>query len=1039
MGVGVEMSGAVADPKSCGGSHLRIRLLGDLQVVREGRAVPLPASKRTRALLGFLVAADSAKTRQSLCDLLWDGPDDPRAALRWSLTKLRDVVDDNAHVRLVADRERVAFRAHGTEVDVATVQGLLAGGVEQAGIAALEAAAPLLSGEFLDGLDLPACHRFHHWCMAERERFGAMRRHVLSALIELLGDDAARALPHARALVTADPLSEVAHATLIRVLTRCGRQQDAAIHCERTADFLGREVGLEAAGALRAALRDARRKRLGSPKGRVASPEPAAPGRPGRSRDLVGRNAEWQRVLEITDRLATPQRMLLILGEPGIGKSRLLEALSTVANNRGARVASGRCFEAETVHPYGCFADALRELPETLVPEELRNRLSRATAGQPPRIVDGSDRRQLHDRIAQLVRTLADSSPFILVLDDLQWVDEASAALLHFMARSAVRGLLLAGAARPGELDDNPWAKRLIDSLMRDGLLERCSLEPLSSSDIAVLTHLEFGSEEATAIFRYSGGNPLLALELAHAHEKGSELHGQSLGTLVADRVARLSEDERDVLVWAAAFGRAVHPELLAACLGLRESVQMTRLNRLVRHGLLRPNDDGQLDFTHDLVRQEVYRLQSQPHRRVLHRQIARVLSAVVDESPDFYGDLVRHAGLAEDHATAVRACIAAAERCLRLFAGAQARETADRGLAHLEHLPAGKERIRQHVKLLELRLFASFDEAPLATSGQLPALEHATDAAVIAGLFTEAVAMLHARSWVYQRLSDSAGAKRMTLQAEKISRTADTATRCRQLANTGRCLLDVEASIGRALSLVAEAEIMADAHNLQFVELEWARALGARWRGDLEAAAEFMARALAYARLGEDHWREAQCLVWLATIELERGNLDRLDSLCNEGVRLLSQVDRSSLPALTALRALGGLHRAEPTAAAAVAASLAALHVVDDKWRLAYVLNCQAASALEGDDLRVAAAAAADALANATIVQRPTEMAVATAILAQINARAGDAQQAAVALEDIRTLIASEDVGARGRTLLQQAETAIIAHIPTLAHTMIG
>ena len=420
---------------------------------------------------------------------------------------------------------------------------------------------------------------------------------------------------------------------------------------------------------------------------------------------------------------------------------------------------------------------------------------------------------------------------------------------------------------------------------------------------------------------------------------------GQSLESLVADRVARLSEEERDALVWSAAFGRAFRLELLAACLGVAEGVVMARVERLVRHGLLRPNDDGQFDFTHDLVRQGVYRLQSQPHRRVLHRQIARVLAAVVEEMPDLSGDLVHHAGLAEDHATAVRACIAAAERCLRLFAGVQAQDTADRGLAHLEHLPPGKDRIRQNIRLLELRMFASFTAAPGEMKGQLAPLERATDAALMAGLYSEAIAALHDRSWIYQRLNDSAGAERMTLRAEKISRSADTATRCHQLANTGRCLLDVEASIPRALSLVAEAEAMAEAHNLQFVELEWARALAARWHGDLDAAAEGMARALSFARLGEDHRREAECLVWLATMELERGDLDAVDSVCDEGVRLLDQVDRLAAAADRGpARRWPGCAGAEPDAPARVAASLADLRALDDKWRLAYVLNCQAA-----------------------------------------------------------------------------------------------
>ena len=192
--------------------------------------------------------------------------------------------------------------------------------------------------------------------------------------------------------------------------------------------------------------------------------------------------------------------------------------------------------------------------------------------------------------------------------------------------------------------------------------------------------------------------------------------------------------------------------------------------------------------------------MQSQPHRRVMHRQIARVLAAIVEDMPDLSGDLVHHAGLAEDHATAVRACIAAAERCLRLFAGAQALERLSRpGPSGAS--AAGKDRIRQNIKLLELRVFASFTARAARDEGPVGCAGRATDAALMAGLFSEAVAALARPVLDLHRLNnDTAGAERMTLRAEKISRTADTATRCQQLANTGRCLLDVEASIPRAL-----------------------------------------------------------------------------------------------------------------------------------------------------------------------------------------------------------------------------------------------
>jgi DNA-binding SARP family transcriptional activator/energy-coupling factor transporter ATP-binding protein EcfA2 len=1014
---------------------LGIRLLGELLVLRAGCAVPLPASKRTRALLGYLVATGTAQLRQTLCDLLWDGPDDPRGALRWSLSKLRGVTDDDRRVRIDADRERVGFVADDVEIDVQLVQSLIGAGVAEASLDVLEQAADLLRGEFLDGLDLPACHRFHHWCMAERERHGAARRRVLTALTERLRDDPARALPHARALVTADPLSESAHATLILVLTKSGRQQDAEQHCERTAELLRREVGAQAAETLRAALREARRKRpTATPPPLAAAPPPAVD----RSATLVGREAEWRRILEITGDLSGAQPMLLVLGEPGIGKSRLLEALAGAARERGARVAVARCFEAETAHPYGCLTDALRGLPEALVPQELRggvapdtSDLSRGTE---------ADRRQLLARIAGLVQTLAAETPFVLILDDLQWVDEASTAVLHFLARSAIPGLLLAGAARRGELDDNPWVKRLLQSLAHDGLLERRALEALNCQEIAALTGLESTGEDAAATFRYSGGNPLLALELARARKGGADLRGQSLESLVADRVARLSEEERDALVWTAAFGRAIRPELLAACLGLGESLLMARVERLVRHGLLRPTADGQLDFVHDLVRQDVYRLQSQPHRRVLHRQIARVLSAVVEEAPELYGDLVHHAGLAEDHATAARACLAAAERCLRLFAGVQALEIADRGLAHLTHLPAGKDRVRQHIKLLELKAFASPSATVRDVSAVMWALERITDAAVLAGLYADAVTALHARSWISWHVNDDrADAERVSLRAEKLSRTADTATRCHQLANTGRCLLDVESSIPRALALLAEAEAMAEANNLQFVELELGGALAARWHGDLDTAATRVAQAVSFARLGEDHRREAECVVWQATIDLERGDLDGVSTVCAEAKQLLDQVDPSRLPTMSALQALAAIRGGDPQARAQVSSDVAALRALDDKWRLAYVSNCQAAHALEQGSDDLARAAASEALANARVMQRPTEIVVAAAILAQVAAASGDTPAVAAHLDEARALCAGPDVGARGRTLLRETETAIGARFPTLVHTMAG
>src|SRR5262245_33572704 len=101
---------------------LSIQMLGELSVRRAGEAVALPPSKKTRALLAYLALTARPQRRDRLCEVLWDQPDDPRAALRWSLNKLRPIVNDGACERLVADRERVGLHSADIEIDVKAVE-----------------------------------------------------------------------------------------------------------------------------------------------------------------------------------------------------------------------------------------------------------------------------------------------------------------------------------------------------------------------------------------------------------------------------------------------------------------------------------------------------------------------------------------------------------------------------------------------------------------------------------------------------------------------------------------------------------------------------------------------------------------------------------------------------------------------------------------------------------------------------------------------------------------------------------------------------
>ncbi|WP_379560660.1 alpha/beta fold hydrolase [Psychromarinibacter halotolerans] len=161
---------------------MEISLFGELKVISNGREVPLPASRKARALLAFLVATGRPHRRERLCEMLWDLPDDPKAALRWSLSKLRKVVDTETQQRIIADRERVQFDMDGVEVDVRSMQACLRDRNAAPSVETLERLAGTLSHVFLDGLDGAGDDAFDNWLTAEREDARIARVTVLKSL-----------------------------------------------------------------------------------------------------------------------------------------------------------------------------------------------------------------------------------------------------------------------------------------------------------------------------------------------------------------------------------------------------------------------------------------------------------------------------------------------------------------------------------------------------------------------------------------------------------------------------------------------------------------------------------------------------------------------------------------------------------------------------------------------------------------------------------------------------------------------------------------
>ncbi|WP_340149814.1 alpha/beta fold hydrolase [uncultured Sneathiella sp.] len=161
---------------------LQVSLLGEPRVTFEGTDAPLPASRKARALLAYLIATARPHRRERLCELFWDLPDDPKAALRWSLSKLRRIVDSPNRPRIIADRERVYFDTDGVKVDIRDIHALLRQKVEPISAEKLEMMALQLDQRFLDGLDGAGDDAFDSWLLSGREDARLAQAAVLKQL-----------------------------------------------------------------------------------------------------------------------------------------------------------------------------------------------------------------------------------------------------------------------------------------------------------------------------------------------------------------------------------------------------------------------------------------------------------------------------------------------------------------------------------------------------------------------------------------------------------------------------------------------------------------------------------------------------------------------------------------------------------------------------------------------------------------------------------------------------------------------------------------
>src|SRR4051812_11268677 len=198
----------------------RVLLLGPFQIIRNGDQLPLPRSRKARALLAYLAMAPRPVTREKLCELFWDVADDPKSELRWCLSKLRPLVNGPTATRLLADRERVRIDTSSLDIDAVSLARNAQTTLASGSLRDLQSLRALFRGDFLEGLSVDRAPLFDNWLAGQRHRFGQWRQLLLERLAAVLPPESDDRIEVLRECIEVAPFDEVAHIELVRTLLR---------------------------------------------------------------------------------------------------------------------------------------------------------------------------------------------------------------------------------------------------------------------------------------------------------------------------------------------------------------------------------------------------------------------------------------------------------------------------------------------------------------------------------------------------------------------------------------------------------------------------------------------------------------------------------------------------------------------------------------------------------------------------------------------------------------------------------------------------
>ncbi len=660
---------------------LRIHLFGGFLLERGDVALPPIVSRAGRSLFAYLVMhRGHPLQRDLLAGLFWPDLPDGRARRRLSHTlwQIQDAVSEGQMSHLAVTADTLAFDTtspYWLDVEdfdrcfeatqISRRETVQVGGLD---VAALRSCVDLYRGDLLAGF-------FDDWVVVDQDHYRQRYLVALSRLVDVTKADGAyeEALGYARRLTHHDALMEEAHQEVMRLCFLLGRTSDAVQQFERCRSILAEELGTEPSEPTLELYRKIVRQRSSGI--RPIRGEEQALRLGGRSNSpFVGREGERRSMVDCLEQvLAGPGGVVLIEGEPGVGKTRLALEAAEDAQWRGFEVSWGSCTPG-ALRPFAPLVEVLEslsplraeQLSEQVTPVWLGEalRLAPALGGQVlPSSTSASLRpaeesSRMKEALVHTLGALGKIAPHLVVIDDVHWADEDTLSVLTQLGpRLAGSRILLLLLYRSEEARGDPEIWDVLRALDRNAGLGRIVLSPLSVFELGDMVKRILGLSNlepavASQLHRRTGGNALFALEtLLALRDQGlfevgddpadvleHQLAGQAIPvaprvrSVIDSRMSLLGDNASAVYEVAAVCGEPVDFDLLAIGSHLPRPSVLDAVDELLHRGLIRDEGDGHYRMAHDQVRQVVYERIERGRRKELHRRLAETLA---DSDPD--------------------------------------------------------------------------------------------------------------------------------------------------------------------------------------------------------------------------------------------------------------------------------------------------------------------------------------------------------------------------------------------------------------------